>query len=127
MIGSMMAQMLEGSGFLAPPIAQSYKQAMELARCYEPTLALVDYGLLDGRTGLDVARELRARHGTTCIMVSADLEPEPAKAAGAFALLRKPVRLTDVRQVLDRALAWIQQLDPAMVSQAERPFYSVVR
>jgi PAS domain S-box-containing protein len=74
-----------------------------------PRLAICDYRLLDGETGIAVAAELRARYGAAfpCVLVSGDTNVELSRDAAEhkLPLLHKPVRPAKLRALLQRLLA----------------------
>ncbi|MDJ0512977.1 MAG: ATP-binding protein [Methyloceanibacter sp.] len=73
-----------------------------------PDIALVDYHLDDGRTGVDVVRALRDRFGPTfpVVVVTGDWSPAvAADVAGAQCeLLRKPTRPAELRALMTHLL-----------------------
>jgi two-component system, response regulator PdtaR len=64
--------------------------ALKLAAEEEPDLAFVDTRLDGGAEGIDLARALRDRHGTSCIFLTA--QPTMARTAGdaALGVIEKP-------------------------------------
>ena len=77
-----------------------------------PDLVLVDYHL-DGETGLDVVRRLRARHGDAlpAMLITADRSQELRAAAEAMdvQVLSKPLKPAALRSLMMR----VQRLAPA--------------
>jgi CheY-like chemotaxis protein len=74
-----------------------------------PQLAICDYRLRDGETGVGVADRLRARFGMAlpCILVSGDTDATLVRQAAEhkLPLLHKPVRPAKLRSLLQRLLA----------------------
>jgi PAS domain S-box-containing protein len=74
-----------------------------------PRLAICDYRLLDGETGITVAAALRARYGAElpCVLISGDTNDELTRDAAEhhLPLLHKPVRPAKLRTLLQRMLA----------------------
>ncbi len=78
----------------------------ELGRA--PDIALVDYHLDEGRTGVDVVRALRARFGPNfpALVVTGDWSPGVAAdvSAAQCELLRKPTRPAELRALMTHLL-----------------------
>ena len=85
------AAVLEEAGHEVRGIAADKAEALRLAERFRPDAAVVDLHLADGRTGLEVTRELWRRHGTVCVLTTA-YPPEtwPEDRHGAWARLGKP-------------------------------------
>ena len=113
--------------FPAPPhrveIAPTGSEGLERARDGRPDVILLDLRLPD-QSGLDVLRQLRqidARIPVVLVTVvrSADSAIE-AMRQGAYDYLLKPLELTQLRQVIDRALAISRLMHvPAVVAATE--------
>lgn len=90
--------------------AATVAEGLHMADQAPPDLVLCDMNLPDG-SGVDLLRQLRARHQTAqlpCIAVSADAMPEQidaALAAGFDAYWTKPIEVAHVLAELDRWLA----------------------
>lgn len=73
-----------------------------------PDIALVDYHLDEGRTGVDVVRTLRDRFGSDfpAVVVTGDWSPEVAAdvSAAKCELLRKPTRPAELRALMTHLL-----------------------
>ena len=95
-----MARLLGVSGY-AVKTAHDGPSALELVRKRPYRVAVLDYRM-PGMDGLTLCREIRARSsGTVAIIVTAyagGIPPEEFLGAGARRVLRKPV---DVRELLD--------------------------
>ncbi|MES2529819.1 MAG: LytTR family DNA-binding domain-containing protein [Pseudomonadota bacterium] len=79
----------------------SASQTLDVLHRYQPDIALLDIGLADTRSGLDIAKEV-ARH---CPIIFVTGEPSHALAAfdiGAADYLVKPLRLSRLEQALLR-------------------------
>lgn len=91
--------------------------ALEIVRGGGVDLALLD-NQMPGSTGLEVLRALRSETiAVPCIFCSGDLTAgleRMALAAGAFAILRKPVQPGLLRNEVLRALALVDPLDPGL-------------
>lgn len=80
--------------------AMSAAEAMALARALTPDLALVDVHLLDGATGIDVAREIANDCGGVVLFMTANVRRLPADLAGACGVIGKPYSDTAVKVAL---------------------------
>ena len=73
-----------------------------------PDIVLADYQLQNGETGLMVASEVQRRHGKDIpvILISGDTRTETIKSLreSGFPVLHKPVRVTQLRSVLEMTL-----------------------
>ena len=70
--------------------AMSSGEAIALARLVEPDLAFIDLQLLDGPTGVDVARHLRAAEKTLVVFITANAARIPQDYEGAVGIVSKP-------------------------------------
>ncbi len=70
--------------------AMSSGEAIALARLVEPDLAFIDLQLLDGPTGVDVARHLRAAEKTMVVFITANATRIPQDYEGAVGIVSKP-------------------------------------
>lgn len=82
--------------------AMSKREAVRLAEETRPDLALVDVHLLDGPTGVDVARHL-AGQGIPVVFMTANVRRIPPDFAGAIGVVEKPYTAGG----LQNALAWL--------------------
>ena len=78
---------------------------MEQALAYAPRadIALIDVGLADGKSGMQLARRLIDRYYTTVVFVTGAPEVLKDGFAGAFAAIAKPFFDEEVADVLRRA------------------------
>lgn len=78
---------------------------MEQALAYAPKadIALIDVGLTDGKSGLQLARRLIDRYYTTIIFVTGAPEALKQGFSGAFAAIAKPFLDEEVADALRRA------------------------
>jgi two-component system, response regulator PdtaR len=92
---------LEEAGHEVCGIAADKVGALRLAERFRPDAAVVDLHLTNGRTGLEVSRELWERHGTVCVLTTA-YPPEtwPKGRHGARGLLGKPYQADDLLAAL---------------------------
>jgi len=82
--------MFEDEGHIVVGTAMSSTEAIEVARQTKPDIAIVDIHLLDGSSGLEVARHLRASGETLVVFVTANAKRVPEDYEGAVGLISKP-------------------------------------
>jgi DNA-binding NtrC family response regulator len=96
----------KGHEVVAAPRA---REAIELAADFRPELLLTDLFLADEEGGAEVARQLLAADpGLPVIVMSGLPEPEIQRRIAGLTVFRvctKPLRLTQVAEVIDQALA----------------------
>ena len=83
-------QTIEAEGHDIVGTALSAGEAITLARALEPDVALIDLQLLDGPTGLDIARFIRAEQKTLVVFITANASRIPEDYEGAVGLISKP-------------------------------------
>jgi two-component system, response regulator PdtaR len=95
------AAALEDGGHNVVGVAESFSEAMAVAENAPLELAIVDIGLKDGRTGVQVVRALKARHLVRSIVISAEREiRRKADLAGAADYIPKPARPKEVLRAI---------------------------
>ncbi|MEA1831849.1 response regulator [Methylobacterium durans] len=82
--------LLQDLGYVTVGVAGSSAEAIALGRSTSPDVALVDIHLIDGPTGVDVARALSANPRTTVVFMTANSKRIPEDFAGAFGVIAKP-------------------------------------
>lgn len=82
--------LLDDLGYVTVGVAGSSAEAIELGRTTVPDLALVDIHLIDGPTGIDVARTLSSDPRTSVVFMTANDKRIPADFAGALGVIAKP-------------------------------------
>ncbi len=88
---AVIAASLEDGGHRVVGIAESFSEAMAVADSAPLELAIVDIGLKDGGTGVQVVRALKARHLIRSILLSAERDLRgKADSAGAVGYIAKP-------------------------------------
>ena len=70
--------------------AMTSGEASALARLVEPDIAFIDLNLLDGPTGIHVARHLRASEKTLVVFITANATRIPEDYEGAAGIISKP-------------------------------------
>jgi DNA-binding NarL/FixJ family response regulator len=99
------AASLEDGGHNVVGIAESFSEAMAVADSAPLELAIVDIGLKDGGTGVQLVRALKARHLVRSIVISAEREiRRKADSAGAVGYIPKPARPKEILRFI-RSLA----------------------
>jgi two-component system, response regulator PdtaR len=99
------AASLEDGGHNVVGIAENFSEAMAVADSVPLELAIVDIGLKDGGTGVQVVRALKARHFVRSLVISAEREiRSKACSAGAVGYIPKPARPSEILRVV-RSLA----------------------
>lgn len=105
-IADVLARLLGGSG---NTVEKAYDglTALEVARTFQPTLALLDIGLPD-MSGHELAKRLRKQRGRAAIKLVAmtgfggEADRQRSKQAGFYAHLSKPVQLADLLATIER-------------------------
>lgn len=82
--------MFEEEGHEVVGTAMSSDEAILIAQSTQPELAFVDIHLLDGPTGLDVARHLVRSGETLVVFVTANAKRVPEDYEGAAGVISKP-------------------------------------
>lgn len=82
--------LLDDLGHVTVGVVASSREAIALGRSTAPDVALVDIHLIDGPTGIDVARALSADPRTTVVFMTANAKRIPPDFAGAFGVIAKP-------------------------------------
>lgn len=95
------AASLEDGGHNVVGIAETFSEAMAVADSVALELAIVDIGLKDGGTGVQVVRALKARHLVRSLVISAEQEiRRKADSAGAVGYIPKPARPNEILRVI---------------------------
>ena len=81
---------IEDEGHDIVGTAMSSGEAIALARLVEPDIAFIDLQLLDGPTGIYVARYLQATEKTLVVFITANATRIPEDYEGAVGLVSKP-------------------------------------
>lgn len=82
--------LLDDLGYVTVGIAGSSQEAISMGYETVPDVALVDIHLIDGPTGVAVARALSADPRTTVVFMTANAKRIPDDFAGAFGVIAKP-------------------------------------
>ncbi len=93
--------LLEDLGHVMVGVAGTAAEAIALGRSTTPDVALVDIHLVDGPTGIEVARALSADRRTTVVFMTANAKRIPEDFAGAIGVIAKPYSERVVASTLD--------------------------
>lgn len=93
--------LLEDLGHVTVGSACTSVEAIAIGRSTAPDVALVDIHLVDGPTGIDVARALAADTRATVVFMTANAKRIPEDFAGAFGVIAKPYSERVVASTLD--------------------------
>lgn len=121
--------LLDDLGHVIVGVAGSSTEAIALGLSMNPDVAFVDIHLVDGPTGVDVARALSADPHTTVVFMTANAKRIPDDFAGAVGVIAKPyserVVAGALRYVADRRAgldATIEGLDGfRLATQSDQP------
>lgn len=81
---------LADAGYQVLGPAASQREALEIAQRKHPDLAFVDINLLDGKTGIDLARKLRDCLGVPSIFLSGQSQEAHQNQDAALGYIGKP-------------------------------------
>ncbi len=93
--------LLEDLGHVSVGVASASAEAIALGQRTAPDVALVDIHLIDGPTGIEVARALSADPRTTVVFMTANAKRIPPDFAGAVGVIAKPYSERTVASALD--------------------------
>jgi DNA-binding response OmpR family regulator len=97
LIAAAAEQAIADLGYQVIGAAASRAHALEYLG--EADIALIDLNLLDGASGLDIARDF-SRHGTSVVIITANPEAVPPDTDVAIGVLAKPVNDASLSKVL---------------------------
>src|SRR3954454_11048922 len=105
LIGMALRLILRIEGYCVRGPFRSPAEALSAAGAEKPDLAFIDIHLEGGGDGIEVARSLRDRYGTTCIFVTA--RPDLARGASdaVLGVIEKPYDPRLVVQAVPYAMA----------------------
>lgn len=90
LLAAELGYLVEEVGYRDVGHAMTSSEAVELARAFQPDLALVDVHLSDGPTGIDVARLIAEDCGGVALFMTANVKRLPEDFAGACGVIGKP-------------------------------------
>lgn len=110
--------LLEDAGHKVVGWAISSNEAIEIANKVDADLALVDIHLVDGPTGIEVARYMAEKIATTVVFMTANAKLIPEDFAGAAGYISKPYSLNGI----NATLSYLQEGVFAPPPRSRRPF-----
>ena len=90
LLAAELGYLVEEVGYRDVGHAMTSSEAAELARTFQPDLALVDVHLSDGPTGIEVARLIAEDCGGVALFMTANVKRLPEDYAGACGVIGKP-------------------------------------
>ncbi|MDP4002606.1 response regulator [Methylobacterium sp. NEAU K] len=93
--------LLDDLGHVTVGVAATAAEAIAMGRSTAPDVAFVDIHLVDGPTGIEVARVLSADPRTTVVFMTANAKRIPDDFAGAIGVIAKPYSERVVASTLD--------------------------
>jgi CheY-like chemotaxis protein len=108
LVSMFLADVLTDLGHTVTGTADTVDTALEVAAQHPCDLAFIDLGLAGHGDGIEVAQQLRERHGIPALLMSGASEAAVSARADqvrALGILVKPYTEADVRQALDAARA----------------------
>jgi DNA-binding response OmpR family regulator len=86
-----MENLIEDEGHEVVGTAMSSEEALRVADLVRPDVMFVDVHLLDGPTGIDIARRFRNRTDVMVVFLTANSQRLPGDYAGAAGVIAKPL------------------------------------
>ena len=86
-----MENLIEDEGHSVVGTAMSSEEAILVAEAVEPDVMFVDVHLLDGPTGVDIARRFRDRKNMMVVFLTANAQRIPGDFEGAAGVIAKPL------------------------------------
>ena len=105
LIGIALCMILHVAGHRVWGPAGTVGEAVEMAASEAPDVALVDLNLQGNADGLDLARTLQRRHGTTCIFLTANVSRAHEARDAALGVIAKPYSFDAVLGAVEYAAA----------------------
>ena len=110
---------VEAEGHDVVGTAMSAGEAIALARMVEPDIAFVDLQLLDGPTGLFVARHLRGAAKTVFVFITANATRIPDDYEGAAGIVSKPFSQAGITATIRYLNECVRRPVPGLAVPAE--------
>ena len=110
--------LIEDLGHEVVGTAMSSHEAIRCAEQTTPDLVFLDMHLLDGATGVEVARHLRDAQRGEVVFMTANASRVPDDYAGAIGVLAKPCS----RQAVDAAIRYIAECLRTPPPTSAKPF-----
>lgn len=110
---------VEAEGHDVVGTAMTSGEAIALAGMVAPDIAFVDLQLLDGPTGLSVARHLRASERTLVVFITANATRIPEDYEGAAGIVSKPFSQSGMTATLRYLTECVRTPPPSLPVPAE--------
>ena len=110
---------VEDEGHEIVGTAMSSGEAIAMARLVEPDIAFIDLQLLDGPTGISVARHLRAAEKTMVVFITANATRIPQDYEGAVGIVSKPFSQAGITATIRFLTACSRDLGPRLPIPSE--------
>ena len=110
---------IEAEGHDIVGTAMSAGEAIALARMVEPDVAFIDLQLLDGPTGIFVARHLRGTEKTMFVFITANATRLPEDYEGAAGVVSKPFSQAGITATIRYLHECVRRPPPTGAAPAE--------
>jgi CheY-like chemotaxis protein len=118
MIGELVAEALEGLGHTVCAVENNAADAAAAAWRHRPDLMIVDVGLGEA-SGIAAVKEILRSHYAAHVFVTGDSLTSLSLGPNSV-LIRKPFRVSDLDQAIQRALAATPASDPVAKQRKRR-------
>ncbi len=110
---------IEAEGHDIVGTAMSAGEAIAIARMVEPDVAFIDLQLLDGPTGIFVARHLRGTAKTMFVFITANATRLPEDYEGAAGVVSKPFSQAGITATIRYLYECVRRPPPHIPAPAE--------
>ena len=110
---------IEAEGHDIVGTAMSAGEAIAIARMVEPDVAFIDLQLLDGPTGIFVARHLRGTEKTMFVFITANATRLPEDYEGAAGVVSKPFSQAGITATIRYLHECVRRPPPELPAPAE--------
>lgn len=110
---------IEAEGHDIVGTAMSAGEAIAIARLVEPDVAFIDLQLLDGPTGIFVARHLRGTEKTMFVFITANATRLPEDYEGAAGVVSKPFSQAGITATIRYLHQCVRRPPPNLPAPAE--------
>lgn len=110
---------VEAEGHAIVGTAMSAGEAIALSRVVEPDVAFIDLNLLDGPTGIFVARHLRGMEKTIFVFITANVTRLPQDYEGAVGVVSKPFSQAGITETIRYLHRCVRRPPPSLAAPRE--------